>query len=403
MRCPRSIKRSRSLSASVLPLLAAPLAAQGPAFDSPGQSKYSTLGQTTRFSTEFNPALGLALDMLADWTDVHDGDDGFDLSVRLLELNAAAYVDPSVWAYASIVAEDLEELAVEEAAAEYIGLESNSTFKAGRFFVDFGKQMQLHPEELRTLERPLPLREFLGDELAGTGLQWDTWTPVGDATVVRFSAGAFASLLGEGHADEDEEDAEPEGSVPDRKDFDELSFTARVTGMRDVGEQGVLQLGASARVVPSFAFAFGPLEEEDLSNVVYGGDLTYGWKNETGERGLTFGGEVLLFTGDLAAEVDDPLAPAVLSVVDDDALGFFVFGDYGWTRFDSAGVQYGFAELPEDPSEDGGELDLYYTRHFTEFRRLRFGVTLSDGLEDDARAYVQFTTFFGSHAHAQNW
>src|SRR5688572_5204380 len=90
---------SRSLRAAFVPLLAAPLAAQGPAFESPGQSRYSTLGQTTRFSTEFNPAMGFALDAFADWKDVDGGDDGFDLSVRLLEFNAAAYVDPSLWAY----------------------------------------------------------------------------------------------------------------------------------------------------------------------------------------------------------------------------------------------------------------------------------------------------------------
>ncbi len=384
--------------------LAGRLAAQGPAFESPGTPTNSTLGQTTRFSTEFNPAMGFVLDSHVDWTDIDGGDDGFDLAVRLLEFNAAAYVDPSVWAYVVIVAEDLEEIGVEEAAAEYIGFENNSTFKAGRFFVDFGKQMQLHSEELRTLERPLVLREYLGAELAGTGMQADWWTPAGDETVVRVSLGVFASLLGEGHAHEEEGDeAEPEGAVPDRKDFDEFSFTARLTGMRDIGEQGVLQLGTSARVVPEFSFAFDALEESELSNAVYGADLTYGWKSETGERSLVLGGEALAFHGDLAAEVDDPLAPTALDVVDDDVFGYFAFADYGWDRFNSAGAQFSSAELPEDPSEDASELDLYYTRHLTEFRRLRFGVTLGDGFEEDARAYVQFTNFFGSHAHGINW
>ena len=131
--------------------------------------------------------------------------------------------------------------------------------------------------------------------------------------------------------------------------------------------------------------------------------MTYGWTDETGERGFTLRAEGLFFTGDLAAEVDDPLAPTVLTVVDVDVFGYLAFAGCEWDRFHSTGVQYSAAELPEDPSKDASELDLYYTRHFTEFRRLRFGVTLSDGLEDDARAYVQFTNFFGSHAHGLNW
>jgi len=382
------------------------VSAQGPVFDSPGQSKYSQLGQTTRFSTEFNPAIGFVIDSYADWTDPADSgeDSGLDLSVRLLEFNAAAYVDPNVWAYVVLVAEDLEELGVEEAAIEYVGSDSNATFKAGRFFVDFGKQMQMHLEELRTLERPLALREYLGVELAGTGLQGDWWTPVGDATVVRVSFGAFASLLGEGHHHEEEgEGDEPETAVPDRKDFDELSFTARVTGMRDIGRSGVLQLGASARVVPEFSAEFDTLEQTGLSNTVYGADATYGWTDATGERSLTLGGEALMFSGDLAVEVDDPVTPTALDVVDDDAFGYYAFADYAWNRYDSAGVQYSLADLAEDPTEDASELDLYYTRHLTEFRRLRFGVTLGDGVEADTRAYIQFTNYFGSHAHGLNW
>jgi len=83
----------------------------------------------------------------------------------------------------------------------------------------------------------------------------------------------------------------------------------------------------------------------------------------------------------------DPAAQLEV-VVRDDLLGLV-----GPGRFD----------LAEDPTEDASELDLYYTRHLTEFRRLRFGVTLGDGVEADTRAYIQFTNYFGSHAHGLNW
>jgi hypothetical protein len=363
------------------------------------------MGQTTMFSTEFNPAIGLAIDLVGDFVD-DDVDDGFDGELRLLELNASANVDPNAWAYVVLTSEDGESPEVEEAAIEYTGLEGNSTVKAGRFFVDFGKQMQNHLEELRTLERPLPLREYLGEELGGVGVQLDHWFAANDTTPVRMSLGVFADLAGESHGHDDEEEEGPEIHVPDRKDIDELSFTGRITGMTDVGENGVFQAGVSARHVPEFAFEVdaADLEADGLSNTVYGLDATFGHTDETGIKRLTAGGEVLLFDGDLAGLLDDPDTPTVINVVDDDATGFFAFTDYAWSQRDSAGVQYAHADLAEDPGEDASELDLYYTRHLTEFRRLRLGVTVGDGEQGDfTRVYVQFTNWFGNHAHGLNW
>ncbi|HKX46881.1 MAG TPA: hypothetical protein VJP77_09265 [Planctomycetota bacterium] len=378
--------------------------AQGPAFDSPGQAPYSTLGQTTRFSTEFNPALGFVLDFFGDWKDVDPGagapsEDGFDLQARLLELNAAAYVDPSLWAYVALVSESFEAPEVEEAAGEYIGFENNATVKAGRFFVDFGKQMQHHAEELRTLERPLVLREYLGEELAGTGVQGDYWLPLGDATPLRFSLAAFGDLVGE-----PEEDADPFAEAKALKELGELSFTARVTGMTELSEHATVQLGASARLLPEFAFVESGGDAEDgLSNTVYGADLTFGHVDDTGLRRWTVGGEWLLSTGDQSATYDAGLLQ--FDVFDDDLSGWLAFADYAWSAHHSAGVQASFAELPAGPGLDAAEYDAYYTWLPTEFRRMRFGVTVgdSDADGDALRVYVQFTLFFGSHAHGINW
>ena len=159
--------------------------AQGPAFDSPGLSPYFTRSQTNRFSNDFNPAIGFVIDSFADYLDQDGEDGGFDAELRILELNGSAFIDPSAWGYVAIVAAE-GEIEIEEAAVEYLGFEGNTTIKAGRFFVDFGKQMQNHVEELRTLERPLVLREFLGEELSGTGVQVDHWIPLGETVPLRF-------------------------------------------------------------------------------------------------------------------------------------------------------------------------------------------------------------------------
>ncbi len=393
-----------SASLLLLALGAPAAAAQGPAFDSPGTPSYATSGQTSRFSNEFNPAVGVAIDAHVDGLD-DQVDDGFDARLRLVELNASAYVDPEAWAYVALVSEGGESPEVEEAALEYLGLSGNQTLKAGRFFVDFGKQMQQHLEELRTLERPLPLREYLGEELAGVGVQYDTWFAANDTTPVRLSLGVFSSLLGEGHAHEDAAPG-PVASVPDRRDVDELSFSARVTAMTDVGETGLLQLGASARVVPEFAFTLedAGLEARGLSNRVYGLDATFQTTDETGLERWLVGAELLRFDGDLAGALDDPVAPTAIQVVDDDATGFFVFADHAWGQGSSLGLQYALADLAEDPAADASELDVYYTRHLTELRRLRLGVTLGEEAGEDVnRVYLQFTSFFGNHSHGLNW
>jgi hypothetical protein len=401
------------LTSLVLVGAASVTGAQGPAFDSPGQSRYSTLGQTTQFSREFNPAFGLSIDTFFDYEDVGSDEDGFDIEVRLLELNASAFVDPEAWAYAVFVAHELEEIEVEEAAVHYIGFEGNSTLRVGRFFVDFGKQMQQHVEELRTLERPLPLREFLGEELGGSGIQYDTWFAATEETPVRFSVGVFGELLPGTFEEEDEDSSDPftqAALAADNKDISELAFTARLTGMTDVGDYGLFQAGVSTRYLPGYDFdlefddgmvAFASTVE-DLSEIVYGADLTFATTDDTGTRNLLLGGEVLVADGDISAEADP--GTMTFAVNDDTAVGWFVFGDYGWDAWNSAGLQVSNAELRTAPDDELTEIEGYYTRHFTEYRRIRLGAVFGDGeIDDDWRFYVQFTSFFGNHAHGLNW
>lgn len=384
-------------------LLCALASAQGPAFQTPGMPTGGRLGQTDRFSNDFNPAIGFVFDFLGSYTtEDGDGEDGFDLELRTLELNGAAYVDPDAWAYAVIVAGE-EEIGVEEAAVIYSGLGGHHDLRAGRFFVDFGKQMQAHVHDLRTIDRPLVLREYLGDELGGDGIQWDNWFAPSDTIAVRYSLGVFQSLAGEA-----EEDAEVAISEPSRKHASELGYTARVTGFSDIGNRSILQLGGSGRFLPSFTLeaadeSVAPLD--DNSNTVFGADLTYGWTSETGNQKLTAGGEWLIDTGDIGATVADTADGPALAVLDDDAAGWYLFADYGWNPNHGAGLQWSLAELPEAGLPEVNEYDAYFTWHMTELRRLRFGVTLQDveNGNDSVRFAIQFTNFIGVHSHGVNW
>ncbi len=390
-------------------------AAQAPAFTTPGmvqtpmmKPKESTedSGQSDRFSSVFNPAFSFIVDAVADYVDPDDdaAEDGLALELRVLEIGAQSWVDPDAWAY-FIGATDGETIAIEEAAVHYKGFGGNTTIRAGRFFVDFGKQMQTHVHELRTLERPLVLRTYLGDEVKGDGVQYDGWTGFGEATVVRWSIGAFGSLLPES----EEEDGVPTVEVLNRKDAGDLNFTARLTGFTDVSENGVFQAGISGRFIPDAAAELNGSEVTGLDSSVFGLDLTYGWTSDDTRRALTFGGEFLVNTGDTTALLDDAGTPEVLDDTitgfDDDAQnGWYAFADWAWNQKHSVGLQYSMVELGADI--DASEFELYYTRLFSEFHRLRLvGAQFdSDALNSDSlRFAIQYTVVVGAHGHGINW
>lgn len=399
-----------------LGLSASLVAAQGPTFQTPGTpvipmkpAESGDTGQADRFASVFNPAFSFLVDTVADYIDFdqNSDDSGFNAELRTLEMSAQAWMDPNAWAY-FVGATEGEEVAIEEAAIHYTGL-GNSTIRAGRFFIDFGKQMQIHPHELRTLERPLVLRAYLGEEVKGDGVQWDHWMPVGDDAAVRWSLGAFASLLPE---ESEFPTAEVVTEVDERKDAGDLNFTVRVTGFTDVGESGMLQLGASARAIPDYSVIdeVNALGETGLDSTVFGVDVSYGWSGETGEERLTLGAEALFSTGDNGFSVDDPdttpgTGDETLTVLDDSVFGYYAYADYAWSRFHSAGAQFSSAELPDAGNSDVSEIEIYYTRWLSEFHRLRFVVasTEDDSSDDALRFAVQYTGIVGAHGHGINW
>jgi len=385
----------------------APAPAQQADIPSPG-GYGGGLGQTTRFDNEFNPAISFVIDVVGDYLNEKDGEEGLDLQLRRMDLLLADWVDPNAFAWVTIAYED-QEFGLDEAAIEYIGLPGRHTLRAGRFFVDFGKQMQAHVEQLRTIDRPLVLRDFLGTELAGDGVQWDYWQPAGDTTMVRYSLGTFGDLSdGERSVDTDEAAA----SVPARKRIDELNYTARVSALTESGDNGTLQFGGSGRFIPDFAFEHesSQLLAEGNSNSVLGLDATYGWQSDTGVSNFTTGLEYLWNTGDLAARVDDAGTPGDpsddnLVVQNGTRTGYYLFTDYGWAQKHATGVQYSKRESSAASGAERGELDVYYTRRLSEFLRLRFGVTYAndEAGPDSMRFAIQLTGFVGPHSHGLNW
>lgn len=405
---PRTAPLALSLGAALALAPANEAAAQDTPFVTPGMPQLRRLdaGQTDRFTNDFNPAIGAVIDAFADWSDPDGGEDGFDMSLRSLELTLNGRIDPNWWGYAVMVGAG-EEFEVEEAAAHYTGFGDNTTVRLGRFFADFGKQMQVHVHDLPYPDRPGVLEEYLGEELPGIGVQFDHWWATGDASALRASFGVFSELGGgHGHGDEEEEEG-LELDLGGRRDAGDMAFTARVTQFMDIGDNTVFQWGASARHYGDFTFEDdeNALTAEELSNTVYGIDLTLGIDDESGLSGWTFGGEYVMATGDIGGELDDPVTPTAIEVLDDDVSGFYVWGERRFDQFNSAGLLFGTFEHPEAEKPTDDEFTAYYTRNLSEFARVRLFATFDDSEEDGETTTVglQFTGYVGPHSHGVNW
>lgn len=382
--------------------------------NSPGMPRIHW-GQSSRFTSAFNPAIGLAIDTALSWAD-NGEEDGLALDLNVAEITAQAAISPNWWGMFALET-DAEEVELSEGALFYTGLAERSSLKAGKFFIDFGKQMQVHIHDLSTPQRPAVLREYLGEESAGVGVQFDHWSPVGETTAMRFSLGLFGEVESHGHGflfeeSEEEEEGEVEAAFADRRDLGELIMTARATAMTDVGENSVLQFGASMRSMPDFTFEGGSLDTGDglaadgLDQSVYGLDLTYGWTSDDGTRSWTTGAEFVRAEGDIGAEVvDDGLPSANLEVYDGSAQGWFAYVDHAWNRQNSAGIMLSAFEHLEEERPEDLETTLYWSHYPTEFSRVRFAfIHMDREEEEDAHAFmIQLTGYVGAHGHPYNW
>ena len=158
--------------------------------------------------------------------------------------------------------------------------------------------------------------------------------------------------------------------------------------------------------MPDFAFVDeqGGGEADGLDNTVWGLDATYGWKDNTATKSFTAGLEFLVNSGAVGAELGAAPGDAPI-VADGTRTGWMLFADHGLDPSNSIGLQISRAELGDEAGSDATEIEAYYTRYFSEFHRIRFGVSTLDidGEDDSFRAAVQYTFFVGAHGHGVNW
>jgi len=133
-------------------------------------------------SQNYNPDIGVVGTVQANLTNNSSDTDGNDTIVlKELELNFSHYVDPYSRVDAVISFNDaLEEqnANIEEAYYTRWGLPFGFTTQLGKFRSKFGKENLLHLHALDTVDYPLVIQDFLGEEgLASSGVRLQNTIP----------------------------------------------------------------------------------------------------------------------------------------------------------------------------------------------------------------------------------
>ena len=163
----------------------------------------------------FNPDISVIGDFV--WQMNHDKkvDGGNPFNMRELEIGLEGKIDPwsSMNAYIGMHNHDGEtHVHVEEAYATLNKLPLGLKLKAGKFYVNFGKDNTFHQHARPYVDKPLFVKNYLGDEgMAGTGLSLSTMIPLGniygeavleainDENSRSFSGGKSGKVLYNGH------------------------------------------------------------------------------------------------------------------------------------------------------------------------------------------------------------
>lgn len=338
--------------------------------------------------------MGVAGDFIADFTSarqerLRDGTfNGRENRVfpRHIELALFGRVDP--YASASIrftAAEEApapgsrreSEIAVqlEEANATIFTLPLGTTLRFGLMAPRFGTLNQVHEDDLPQVDRPDVLRRFFGQEElnAEKGLEafWVLPTP-------------FYQEVAVGVFNGDNDVAFGHGSLRDPL------VLGRLRNFFELGERGGgLQVDLSA--------ASG-VTQDDLRNTVAALGIKYKWSPLVGVAFpvVTLAGEAIFGRREVA--FDDAASTRHL-----ERWGYYVYGQYDWTRRWAAGLRYDWTELPTSSGREWA-LSPYLQFKPSEFLRFRAQFKHTEGrgpLTEVPREanefFLQGTFIIGAH------
>ena len=303
-----------------------------------------------------------------------EGGDRFQ--VREVEVGIQGAVDP-YFRYDAFVGIHGDVVELEEGYATTLGLPAGLQVKLGKFHLPFGKVNLTHRPELHTIDYPLYVQEYFGEEGFSSAGVWGSviGAPLGffqEISVVAAN-GAEAEGYGEEEAHaalapaQDEEDAEGKDLLDDLGD---RLFVGHIKNSIDLSEAANFELGGS--------IATGEDEESGRTSL-YGIDAIYRWKPPQ------------------MAKYRSAVLQAEVAWRDfeegDTRLGAFAFGQWQLSRRSHVGARWDYVEL----AEQAGQIILRYFP--TEFSQLRvvYERRVPDVGEGIDRVLFQATVALGPH------
>ncbi len=365
----------------------------------PGQ--IGSLGQTDRFSTTFNPAIGLVLDTILNYQtgdESYHGQDGFYF--RAAELSINAQIDPFGYAYAVLEGSEGEGIGVTEAAGVLNRLPWNLSVKAGRILADHGKLGQRHEHELPFVEKPGVYYDYLGGSVQATGAELHHWFGLTDEIPVRWSLGIYTEAdshshqIGGVHHDHDHDD------VFHKRHMDNYAYNMRLTGYSDLTEETSLQLGTSLLWTPEVQH-----EVAENRQAVYGIDATWKWQDPAARKELYIGAEAFVSNGRFFEEDEG-------SYFKHEAAGGYLWGDYSWNPYWSAGAMADLYQMSRHSDVGQKAYSTWLTWKVSHYNWLRMQYRFVDMErgehehmtgDDHHEVMFQWIIVIGSHTHGMDW
>jgi hypothetical protein len=338
-----------------------------------------------------NPDLSVIGDFLVDLSPEGSTLEEADrFAMREVELGFQAAVDPYFRAdfFLGLHGDVIE---LEEGYLTTLALPHGLQARAGRFHLPFGKVNLTHRPELHTVEYPLVVQDFFGEEgFASTGV-WASriFAPLG---FYQELIGVAANDLGEdvagehAHAGEDGDDQDPgeeEDGSDDRdllEDLGDRLFLGHLKNYVDVTEAANLEIGLSAATGKA-----DPGEPDSERLTFYGIDAIYRWRPPAAGlyRSLILQAEAAWRNGEEGTD-----------------FGAFLFGQVQVGRRWYVGARLDRVDgLREEPGAAANSISGYLTLYPSEFSLFRLGYEhrgLGDG-DDVDRLLVQATVTLGPH------
>ena len=214
-------------------------------------------------------------------------------SLRNAEIALDGAVDPYFKGFANIVlmtdADEETGIELEEAYALSSGLPGGMQVKAGRFFVEFGRQNNQHPHSWAFVDEALVLNRMFGEDgLRQNGVRLSWLAPIEHYT--EFTLGVFNgqgsdafSFRYAGEPGDDGVDRLYGRATTDRNlsGAGDFLFVPRLASSFELTDSQTLVVGASA--------ALGPNDtSDDTRTVVYGVDSFWKWKPANAGGGWPF-------------------------------------------------------------------------------------------------------------------